>query len=628
MSTYKNLISLGAAAVFALGLAACSSSGDGPPPVDSTEFVGKYILSGGTISGLDADDTTVTVAKDETLELPDNLGSVTCVSDGGCTGTVSDGTLTITGNIRIDSIGSGFSHAVAAAVKKSSLFVAALPKPTPPPVAAPAACTDAACVKHYKDAMDAAKTVLDAAKADQNSTQAQIAAAQKAYDDAKKAYNDADAAQKAYAAMQPPMYDTADALKAMDDAIKSPTTLPTTTPAFVANGGTSAVMGGKVTVPVSSTDDTNTFSQATWPVGKITGWAGSVWEKSADGDSVVVYTDKQADKGAKWSVFYAGNASNNNDNAKLGTEEGFIWATRDGVVGGVNSDGVITFTEANLDADATKLISASMIPSEKGKSTTYPDNDKDSTNDFEVEFAGTFHGVAGKYKCVSSTACAAGTNLQGVLSLTGEWIFTPTSTDSMVADVRSDADYMDFGYWVRTDDSGDTVDYDVNSFARGQDTSVVSAAVKSATYKGGAAGLYSKRAFASDGKGAVEAAGRFTADAELMANFGGDDVAPNARFTITGTIKNFMDGGGNVIDAAWSLELMSAKITESSGAIGADSDTTTKHTAKTTGGGDWTGQFYGADADATTYPTGVAGKFDGEFNNGRVIGAFGATHSK
>ncbi len=34
MSTYKNLISLGVAAVFALGLAACSSSGDGTPPAN------------------------------------------------------------------------------------------------------------------------------------------------------------------------------------------------------------------------------------------------------------------------------------------------------------------------------------------------------------------------------------------------------------------------------------------------------------------------------------------------------------------------------------------------------------------------------------------------------------------
>ena len=31
---------------------------------------------------------------------------------------------------------------------------------------------------------------------------------------------------------------------------------------------------------------------------------------------------------------------------------------------------------------------------------------------------------------------------------------------------------------------------------------------------------------------------------------------------------------------------------------------------------------------ATTYPTGVAGEFTGGFNNGRVIGAFGATKTK
>ena len=44
----------------------------------------------------------------------------------------------------------------------------------------------------------------------------------------------------------------------------------------------------------------------------------------------------------------------------------------------------------------------------------------------------------------------------------------------------------------------------------------------SATYKGGAAGLYTKRALTPGGDGDVTAAGRFTADAELTANFGGD----------------------------------------------------------------------------------------------------------
>ena len=38
----------------------------------------------------------------------------------------------------------------------------------------------------------------------------------------------------------------------------------------------------------------------------------------------------------------------------------------------------------------------------------------------------------------------------------------------MVAGVLVDADYLDFGYWVNTDDSGDDTVYMVNTFFRGE----------------------------------------------------------------------------------------------------------------------------------------------------------------
>ena len=96
MSTYKNLISLGVAAVLALGLAACSSSSDGPPLVEDPKPA-ALALTGVPMHGLmDAD------AKDHTIEAGGTatVGNVTfsCPSGGSdCTVTVTkgdDGTFT------------------------------------------------------------------------------------------------------------------------------------------------------------------------------------------------------------------------------------------------------------------------------------------------------------------------------------------------------------------------------------------------------------------------------------------------------------------------------------------------------------------------------------------------------
>ena len=475
-------------------------------------------------------------------------------------------------------------------------------------VAAAGLCADAACVKHYKDTLDAANAAL-AALLKTNYTASQKTAADKAVADAQKDYNDAVAALAAYDAKQPPTY----ALKAMATAMGSVGTLPTGVTA--ADGtGASSVRGGMVTV--NNADGDNTWSKATWPIGKITGWSGNVWEKSDD--SIVVHTNIQAKKGAKWSVFYANTAPSS-------IADGFLWQPRNTTVvtGAAATTGVLTLGNGDIDSEVTDaakigdLISAAGFPSGKGAKITYPDNDKIADNDFEVEFSGTFHGVAGKFKCSDDTACTAENDDKGVLkNLSEGWTFTPTSTDSMVADVRTDADYLDFGYWVNTDDSGDTNAYEVGTFFRGQqERGDVSSVTGKATYKGGAAGLYTKRAFAPGGDGDLTKAGRFTADAELTAYFAqdtGQTIAPGNLNSISGTIKNFMDGS-QVIDDAWSLKLPKASITTSNGTFAVTDS--------------WSGKFYGPSTN-DAQPSGVAGKFTGSFDNGEVIGAFGATKQK
>ena len=68
--------------------------------------------------------------------------------------------------------------------------------------------------------------------------------------------------------------------------------------------------------------------------------------------------------------------------------------------------------------------------------------------------------------------------------------------------------------------------------------------------------------------------------------------------------------GGEVIDPSWTLKL--DKIS------GSDLDVTPGNATA-----NWDGRFYGT--DGTQMPTGIAGKFTGAFNNGEVVGAFGAT---
>ena len=130
-----------------------------------------------------------------------------------------------------------------------------------------------ACVDAAQAALTAAQSELAALLADPKSTQAQITAARAAVTAAQTALSAAQTALATYNAAQPPTY----ALKAIDDAIKSPTALPTAarpkSPAQRRHRRERHDRGGKVTVN-DGTPPANTFSEATWPIGKITGWSG------------------------------------------------------------------------------------------------------------------------------------------------------------------------------------------------------------------------------------------------------------------------------------------------------------------------------------------------------------------
>ena len=148
--------------------------------------------------------------------------------------------------------------------------------------------TSQACVDDKKMVMDEAKKALDAAKADENSTQKQIAGAQEAYDDAKMAHMTAMEGRATYLAMQPPMYD----MEALAKAIMTPGDIDP----VVIDGGMPPM-------------DDKAYAKAPWPVGDVAGFAEAVYEDASAGTAIVTHTDKQAAKGAKFSVYYATPAS-------------------------------------------------------------------------------------------------------------------------------------------------------------------------------------------------------------------------------------------------------------------------------------------------------------------------------
>jgi hypothetical protein len=253
--------------------------------------------------------------------------------------------------------------------------------------------------------------------------------------------------------------------------------------------------------------------------------------------------------------------------------------------------------------------------------------DDEMTMEDESMFEGTFHGIEGTYTCTDNAGCTIVSDDMGMLSmLGGTWTFTATADDAegMVAAVDTDDDYLDFGYWVQTmTDAEGAETYMVHAFARGSDTyGNVDDVEGSATYTGGAAGLYSRSVFDSAGKETILGGGRFAAEVELKAYFGGPTITPENTDSISGKVFNFSASGDDAVNT-WVVNLpkVQANVADTgtwtngtfgSTAIGTDVDTS------------WTGTFYGPNED-DAQPTGVAGTFQQELSTRTITGAYGAT---
>ena len=350
----------------------------------------------------------------------------------------------------------------------------------------------------------------------------------------------------------------------------------------------------------------------------LTGWDGALYERSNAAtptvrlsvDRVAVYSNQEAPAPTAFATVYPLDVDADQD----------------------NTDDSLRIDTGNLGM--VELAASVFQPAANQVNVALPANQ---------DHAGTFDGASGTYRCTSQT-CSVSTDAQAELSgVQGDWHFRPDPAATV--DVADD-DYLHFGYWMNesTDATGQPV-FAVAGLAGGTVPSAIGdvqqlggAQTFSATYTGAATGLYARRTLSPEGEVARRRHGQFIADAALTATFGGPQVAPAARYVVSGTLRNFRDGD-RAVGSDWSVELMALPF----GPGGAPHNVGVLRGDRIVGGvtrgdgsadrGAWEAQFFGpvvvddqgTGADETVLPAGISGTFDAHFSDGEVIGAFGAT---
>ena len=286
----------------------------------------------------------------------------------------------------------------------------------------------------------------------------------------------------------------------------------------------------------------------------------------------------------------------------------------------ITNDGTV---EASDNAIDLMNVRGPAAASSGGTQTITYTDDAGTADVNERRFMGTYNGAAGTYVCTGTSACTAMTNDKGVVSaMGGTWTFTPDA--GATSDV-ADADYLHYGFWLKktTDADGVLTYNEVETFANSSIAASddVSAVTGTATYSGGATGVYVKNVFASAGTLDTATSGYFRADANLTATFGQVEVdsegtiAPNMLWTLTGTISDYQLSGGEANN--W-MTVLDGDITEDS-----DIASGTAKGGSPLNDGSFSATFHGT-VDATTQPSAVVGEFNSSFTDGSVAGGFGA----
>ena len=356
-------------------------------------------------------------------------------------------------------------------------------------------------------------------------------------------------------------------------------------------------------------------------------------EADADGDvekeTVIVTTDIEAPKGvafAKWQ------------NATGGTPQALDVMGNDGEA--PSGDETANALEIAPSTDTDVKPNLMFVRTVTSGTLTYTDDDTGTTGTDEAVHDGTYNGAEGTYRCTGTGDCTVTFNDKGMVTAhTGAWVFIP---DAGATSDQPDYDYLHYGVWLKTTtDEDDVVTYDeVETFAdssiAASDGGELDTVTGSASYEGGATGVYVHQVLNAAGNVDSATSGHFTADVALTAYFGqtledtdttaieAGQLAPNLLNTVSGTINNFELSGEEA--NTWSVAVQASRAT------GANIFTGTAKGGLPSNDGSISGTYHGptpetaAANDGTTRvaPGSMVGEFNSFFNNGSVAGAFGA----
>ena len=285
----------------------------------------------------------------------------------------------------------------------------------------------------------------------------------------------------------------------------------------------------------------------------------------------------------------------------------------------------LTVVAGTDDVNLPKIMSAKFTATTAAVLTFDSDDTTTEDKDEAFETVGAYNGAMGTYRCDGAADCRVNINAMDEISEIGNgWVFTP---DPRVTSDVADADFLNYGFWLKkTTDEDSVLTYnEVETFAGsslGETGSDVSAVEGSATYNGGATGVYVRNVQNSDGTLALATFGHFMADASLKAYFGGDSVAVDDQDSITGTINNFALSGEE--ENAWSVALK-GDIMDAGTAAGTANGGGAEGAFNATFHGDTAEYDHDMDPDTdmiNRLPSSVVGEFGANFCNGSVAGAF------
>ena len=261
----------------------------------------------------------------------------------------------------------------------------------------------------------------------------------------------------------------------------------------------------------------------------------------------------------------------------------------------------------------------------------------DGTNN-QVSIPGNYNGAGGRYICAPAAAgpaCSVTVAPSGAYASDDAWTFVPELNSTAW---RGDQEFMSFGWWLQ-EPTSPTGSYTFRYYADGDaygsqdDATALVLANGSATYNGRAAGKFVIQEIDDTGVTGGEA-GMFTAAASLTATFtGGTDNG--AAGNIMGTINGFQSDNAGVDVSGWSVSLN--RQTTSDLGSGGDVTSVGTNNVPTAGGfdgatammgdqtayGTWTSQFFGQPT-GNAYPLGVGGRFQADNEAASIAGAFGA----